>query len=68
MPRRVTGHNYPQQRKRIKKDSIPVMSSLQLLVSSDDEEDANNDCVTGIEEIDMNDISSDEWTESEEDD
>ena len=44
------------------------MSALQLLVSSDDEENENNDCVADIEEIDMDDISSDEWTESEEGD
>ena len=44
------------------------MSALQLLVSSDDEENENIDCVADIKEIDMDDISSDEWTESEEDD
>ena len=65
-PRRVTGHNYPKKRKRTKLDSVSIAASLDLLVSSSDEDD--NEEITEIDQIDLGGISSDEWTDSYEED
>ena len=62
-PRRVDGHAYPNQRKRLRIEKPSIVSLLDEIASSDDEENAENT----IEDIDADQISSDEWTSSDTD-
>ena len=62
MPRRPDGHNYPQERKKKKPNNRIRIDSSSSTSSSESEEERQQ-----IEDIPLDDISSDEWTDSDSD-
>lgn len=64
--RRVDGHEYPCKRKSRKVEKKSIAMALDDVISSG-EEDIEEDAMENIRDIDINLISSDEWTDSESD-
>ena len=63
--RRLDGHNYPEKRKSCGKKKIGVnVDLLCSTISSSSEDEA--EVIQSIQSININEISDDEWSESEE--